>query len=245
MKRCWIYLFLIINFSTNSFTFSVDQKNEAEIFLPNPSEVKVIVFDYGGVLAKISMTKTAPFLSQEFQVSEEDIKSVFRGDYIKHRMDLFSDDDFWNLISRSLNTSVPEGINERYKKEIYTMLSILKDKKELIRNLRLKGYKVCLLSNQYPHFNDVLKDQKVFDEFDISIVSCDYHIKKPSKRLYEILLEKIGERASSCLFIDDTYENIEAAKELGFNTFYYNVFKHSDEVFYDVFKMFLSPNEAR
>ncbi len=202
-----------------------------EYNMPAKENLKAIVFDYGGVLAKISMKTTVPFMAKEFEVDNSDIQNVFKYDYAKHRMDMFSDQDFWELVSKGLNKPIPEGINERYKVEIYEMLQILSDKKEHIKTLKEKGYKVYMLSNQYPHFNEVLKDQKVFDLFDLSVVSCDYGIKKPTLKLYQILLDQIPEKSDQCLFVDDTYENISAAKRLGFQTFYYNVFKHGKELF--------------
>lgn len=217
------------------FCFSSEVKKDMEIDVSKNNTIKAVVFDYGGVLAKISMSSTLHFMAEEFGVSEDDIKSVFKHNYVKHRMNLFSDEDFWGVVSEGLSKPIPEGINERYKKEIYDMLMMLDSKRELIRSLRDKGYKVYMLSNQYPHFNDVLKQQKAFDEFDCSVVSCDYGIKKPTLELYKILLNQIKETPEECLFVDDTYENIEAAKILGFNTFYYNVFKHSQKEFEQYF----------
>lgn len=231
MKVGYMKRLLQIAFMMSALCFSRDMSFDRS----SQQSINTVVFDYGGVLAKISMTQTAKFLAGEFQVTEEEVKNVFSNQYITHRMKLFTDEDFWSLISVSLRRDIPEGINERYKQQIYDMVRLLEDKKEIIKDLKRKGYKVCLLSNQYPYLNDILKEQKVFEEFDVSVISCDYGIKKPTEQLYEILLNKIDEDPAHCLFVDDTYENIEAAKKLGFCTLYYNVFKHPKEAFNDFF----------
>lgn len=46
--------------------------------------------------------------------------------------------------------------------------------------------------------------------------SCDYHITKPDKDIYKILLDKYNLVANECLFIDDNQNNIDVASNLGF-----------------------------
>ena len=51
--------------------------------------------------------------------------------------------------------------------------------------------------------------------FDIGGVLADFRIK-PDWKMYVYFLEKFGLEPESCLFVDDTEENVTAARFLGF-----------------------------
>ncbi len=47
------------------------------------------------------------------------------------------------------------------------------------------------------------------------VVSGEERLIKPDRRIYEILFERNGLDAGTCLFIDDSEKNVEAAREAG------------------------------
>lgn len=66
--------------------------------------------------------------------------------------------------------------------------------------------------------------QRRFDflkHFEGIVVSGEEKTRKPFSKIYEITLDRYGLSAENCLFIDDSFENIEAAKLLGFNTVHF------------------------
>lgn len=66
--------------------------------------------------------------------------------------------------------------------------------------------------------------QRRFDflkRFEGIVVSGEEKTRKPFSKIYEITLDRYGLKAENCLFIDDSFENIEAAKLLGFNTVHF------------------------
>ena len=42
-------------------------------------------------------------------------------------------------------------------------------------------------------------------------------MKKPSEKIFNFLLNKIGQQPEDCLFIDDNSVNVSVAKSLGFS----------------------------
>lgn len=54
--------------------------------------------------------------------------------------------------------------------------------------------------------------------FSNCLYSYEVGIKKPNKEIFKKLLKQMHEKAENCLFIDDSLENIYAAKQLGFTT---------------------------
>lgn len=57
--------------------------------------------------------------------------------------------------------------------------------------------------------------------FEGIVVSGTEKTRKPFDKIYQITLERYDLSAENCLFIDDSFENIEAARKLGINTLHF------------------------
>lgn len=53
------------------------------------------------------------------------------------------------------------------------------------------------------------------------VVSAEERLLKPDLRIYEILLERNGLEAGTCVFIDDSAKNVEAAREVGMHAVHF------------------------
>lgn len=89
---------------------------------------------------------------------------------------------------------------------------------ELIKNLKLRGYKIYLLSNINEHTFINVEKSGLFNIVDGYVLSYKEHQVKPYVAIYETLLNRYELMASECLFIDDNEKNIKTAQELGFIT---------------------------
>ena len=84
----------------------------------------------------------------------------------------------------------------------------------------IPGVNLYYLSNWWQDF-EIFASQGVFDfmkYFKGGIVSYRVGCEKPSKKIYELLIDTYGINPSESIFFDDKVQNIEAAKMLGFNT---------------------------
>jgi HAD superfamily hydrolase (TIGR01509 family) len=89
----------------------------------------------------------------------------------------------------------------------------------LMQALKQQRYPLYGLSNWSREKFDTVKDTLVFlPLLEDYLISADAGVAKPDARIYRMLLERIGRKAGDCLFIDDSSENIAAAKALGFKT---------------------------
>lgn len=91
---------------------------------------------------------------------------------------------------------------------------------EVVEELRMKGYKLFLLSNIYlangAHFKAKYPFLMLFDKV---YFSSDTGFYKPDPRAYEQLLKENNLRPEDCIFFDDTRRNVEAAKKLGIEAY--------------------------
>ena len=97
-----------------------------------------------------------------------------------------------------------------------------KERLDMIKELRSKGYHTHLLSNTNDMHWEEIKCRYLMNEgytcqdlFDHVFVSHEVHLAKPDPAIYHHALREIGSPAEQCLFIDDTRINAEAAKREG------------------------------
>ena len=78
------------------------------------------------------------------------------------------------------------------------------------------------LSNWDPSSFKIVKElhPDIFDHFDHIVISGDTGRIKPRKAAYEHLIKTFKLTPSACLVIDDQAVNLDAAQELGFETFH-------------------------
>lgn len=91
----------------------------------------------------------------------------------------------------------------------------------MLRSLKMAGYKLYILSNWGKWHFEELQKRNEFREFlqyfDGGIVSYQVGLKKPDRKIYEVLIDKYNIDPTSAVFYDDKPENVQAAKEVGLN----------------------------
>ncbi len=86
-----------------------------------------------------------------------------------------------------------------------------------------KKYKLALLSNDVSEWSTHLtRHHNIMEYFDVSVISGEVGCRKPDKRIYEIILEKLKQPAQECVFIDNSVKNLMIARELGMDTILFN-----------------------
>lgn len=96
-----------------------------------------------------------------------------------------------------------------------------------------KNYQLILLSNTNMLHINWIKDNVSFYEdfkkcFHQFYLSHEIGLRKPSKNIYQFVLDNNNIEASSCLFIDDTKENTDTAFKMGFHV--WNIDENSEDV---------------
>jgi HAD superfamily hydrolase (TIGR01509 family) len=92
----------------------------------------------------------------------------------------------------------------------------------LLRRLKAQGRRVHALSNfAHEKFALAMGAYPFLREFDIAVISGREGVAKPDRRIFEILVERVGLPANELLFIDDSPRNVEAAQAFGIETIHY------------------------
>ncbi len=87
---------------------------------------------------------------------------------------------------------------------------------EAIVYLKEKGYPLFLLSNTNElHFSYIIDKYPIIHSFDEWLLSFEVGAKKPKRRIYEAIFEKMDVQPGEVFFIDDIPKYVEVAKHLG------------------------------
>jgi len=188
-------------------------------------QIKNIIFDLGGVLLNIDFKLTS---------------NAFKNLGVNHFDEMFTQ-HFSNPLFELLETGKIDetAFYEAFRKEAGLPLSneqiqaawnalLLDFPPERIKWLEkiASQYRIFLFSNTNQIHYDCFKlnfsnafDGKNFDDFfEKAYYSQFLGLRKPYPESFLAILEEQGILPSETLFIDDTYKNIEAANQLGFQT---------------------------
>lgn len=215
--------------------------------------IKAIVFDVGGVLALpsypvklIQDTHLAgvpekcghrnigvhEYIANKFRIFLDQWFDAIDAIYAKSIEGHASEEEAILVISKNLGVKlrkIKRIIINAYRKNFY-------QNKELYKfafKLRKKGYKIAILSDQWPLSKRALIKKRYMNKFDVVVFSCDVGVRKPNPKIYKIVLKKLNLPAKNCLFIDNQEWNITPAKKLGFKTI---LFKDNKHLFKQLFK---------
>ena len=93
---------------------------------------------------------------------------------------------------------------------------------EILKELKEKGYRLYALSNWNAElFNDTVDDFPFLQWFDDKIISGEVKLKKPDAAIYKLAFERFNLKPQQAVFIDDSEENIKAAKSLGLHSIHF------------------------
>lgn len=174
--------------------------------------IKNIVFDLGNVILK---DKPSEVLNN-IKINNEECE-IIKNTFFSNWDEL----DLGNVtIEEHLeNCNMPINIEE-FKEiliEYYKYRAFNEEVVKLMKELKKNNYKIYILSNNNKQAYEYLLKLPIFKCVDGWVVSCDYHIIKPNKKLYEMLFDTYNLNPAESFFIDDKKENIHMARILGMN----------------------------
>lgn len=190
-----------------------------------------IIFDLGGVLLDLNMQgigeacKRLGINPELFFVKadEENTSTVCHGisaskAITEYQVGGMTSEEFLDLVLSYCG----KGISRRNIIEAWNACigPLPKERLDMIKQLRRKGYHTHLLSNTNDLHWEEIKRRFLSDEgytcqelFDHVFVSHEMHLAKPDGEIYRQAVKQIGRPAAQCFFIDDALVNVEGARK--------------------------------
>ena len=187
--------------------------------------IKNIIFDLGGVLLNIDyhLTKKA-FIELGYE-NFDDMYNQFSSNELFEQLEMgkLSNEAFYeNLMALAQSPVAAEKINQAWNA---MLLDFRKESLDHLKKLKNK-YQLFLLSNtndiHWQAFDQLFREtvgsHSLDDYFTRAWYSHKIGYRKPNEDIFEFILRDAGIRAEETLFIDDSINNIEAARQLGIHT---------------------------
>lgn len=175
---------------------------------------KIIVFDFGSVIAKTDKQQMIHFISKSFNISQEEAQELFQK-LKEHTNQEKEEEEFWNTYAREKNIFLPVDWLKKLDEERFFALQEIPGMVHLVKDLQRQGYQTALLSNVRESQAAIKRKLGYYNLFDPVLFSYEIGIKKPDPEVYKLLLSKLQALPQSVLFIDNNQRNVDAAKELG------------------------------
>ena len=126
-------------------------------------------------------------------------------------------EDVYNKIANDYNfkTTYVEFI--KLYKETFDKIDYYDNVAEFEKSLKDRCF-IGILSNLTVFDRERLNKQVDLSKYDYVFLSFEMKCRKPSKEIYEKVNEEVPFDSKNILFIDDRQDNIDVAKEFGWNT---------------------------
>ncbi len=191
--------------------------------------IKTLIFDFGDVF--INLDKKGAMKNALDLFGMETFEDDMIATNIKYEIGNISTSEFIQFYKSKFPSLIDTDIIDAWN---YIIKDFPKYRLDFIATLaQKKEFKLILLSNTNDMHIDYIKRNVSFykafkNYFDEFYLSQDIHLRKPDKDIFEFVLKENNLIANECLFIDDTKDNTDIAKQLGFHI--WNIDEASDDI---------------
>jgi putative hydrolase of the HAD superfamily len=192
-----------------------------------PSDYKNIIFDFGGVILNLDYQRTIDAFRQ---LGVKDFDQSYSQLNQTELFDRFEQGETSSSIFR-------DGLRQAFGKPVSDekidiawnamLLDLPSERLEVLERLHSKK-RLSLLSNtneiHVQAFESNFKEIHGFDDltgfFDQVYYSCRMGMRKPERRIFDFVIKEQKYIPSETLFIDDSPQHVEAARNAGLNAYH-------------------------
>lgn len=171
-----------------------------------------LVLDAMGVIFKSAddvAELLIPFISEKTGSSDEE---AIQSAYIDASLGRIGPDEFWAQVN------MPPELENDYLSRHSLNPGVL----ELLAFAKENKAPVWCLSNDVGRWSNKLRSNLGIEEYLTgSVISGDVGVRKPDRKIYEILVAHSGYKIDDLLFVDDREKNVIAARDTGIETVLY------------------------
>ncbi|OBX22779.1 MULTISPECIES: HAD family hydrolase [Bizionia] len=185
--------------------------------------IKTLIFDFGDVFINLDKVGALQNALNLFQLKEFSPKMIAcneayeQGHISSEAFIAFYKNEFPNLSEPEILDAWNYILRDFPIHRLVFLKQLASDKK----------YQLILLSNTNAFHIKWIQERVLFydnfkSQFDQFYLSHEIQLRKPNHSIYQFVLNQNNLNPETCLFIDDTEENILAASELGIHTWHIN-----------------------
>jgi epoxide hydrolase-like predicted phosphatase len=175
--------------------------------------ITTVIFDVGGVQIT-GLRGVEDSITSKLNLKRNEATSNLEGQHLDDFCNgRISEEEYLTSVIKDAGWStnpdeLKRGIRENFKE--------IDGTREILDDLKASGFKLGILSIHGKEWVEyILKKFDLGSVFDAMSYSYQVGISKPDPQSYQIIMQELGSKPEECLFIDDTQQNISAAKRLG------------------------------
>ena len=190
--------------------------------------IKAIIFDAYGTLFDVN--SAAEKCKDKIGDKWEGFSNYWRSTQLEYtwlRSLMNRHKDFWQVTEDSLDKSMkafkidPSMRNELL--DLYKILSIFPEVKEVLQNLKKKDYKLAILSNGTPTLlNGLVKSNNLDNIFDDIFSIEEVGIYKPDSKVYDLPIKKYQINKNEAVFLSANTWDVSGGGNYGYNAVWVN-----------------------
>lgn len=186
-------------------------------------QFSAIFFDLGGTLVYriVTQERVLRLLCEEHQVTLParpdwtGAVATWRAYHASHYLACRNAEDECDLLRQEarlvldhLTGGAPPEMIERFVPSLQRASrwwGIYDDAMPVLNYLKTAGVKTGVISNWEASLPEFLRDMGLSHAFNLTVSSVEERIEKPSPRLFEIAMQRLGVSPSECLYVGDDY----------------------------------------
>ena len=190
--------------------------------------IKAIVFDAYGTLFDVNSAaeKCKDKIGDKWEVFANHWRTT-QLEYTWLRSLMKRHKNFWQVTEDSLDKSMKAyKIDASMKSELlnlYKVLSPYPEVKEVLERLKVKEYRLAILSNGTPTLlNELVKSNNLENIFDDLFSIEEVGIYKPDSKVYDIPIKKYQIKAEEIAFLSSNTWDVSGGGNYGYNAIWVN-----------------------
>ncbi len=194
--------------------------------------IAAVAFDYGNVLSRPPAPEYRARLRALTRLSAAEFEQYYTQHRLAYDRGSLTGHAYWSeLLGHTAIPPTPEVILQLINMDVASWLRLDERLLQWAARLKAAGVRTAILSNMP---SDVLagvrRQGRWLALFDVTIFSCEVVCVKPEAVIYHRLLEALQVPDEQVLFIDDTEDNVKAAKQVGLQSVFYDSFTRLQQV---------------
>lgn len=178
--------------------------------------IRTFLFDMGNVLTRFSHARMCRQIGGLCGLSEESTRQLLIDSGLQWEFERgrISEAEFGDLLSERVGRQLNI---EELSQAASDIFEPIEDMERIVRTLKLRGYRLVLLSNtSFSHFNWIQRQYSFLEPFDDFVVSFQAGAIKPEAGIYEAALRMINCLPEQAFYTDDIPEYVMRGREYGF-----------------------------
>jgi putative hydrolase of the HAD superfamily len=182
--------------------------------------IRVIIFDFGGVLAEEGFKEGLKAIGKGKGLNPEDFYKI-AGEVVHQVGYVTGNSDertYWNTVREKTGV---KGSDKEFREEILKRFKLRPEIIKVVEKLKSSGFIVAILSDQTNWLDELNQRTPFYHHFDHVFNSYTLKKSKRDPSIFRDVCVHLGVQPEEVLFIDDNSENIERAASQGLRTIYF------------------------